>query len=346
MVGHFGEDMPDLTLLNIILMVAIVITSLLIILIIAKVREIENGTMKTLIYIVLGLVMFTMVAVSYNLWENPQTGDVIYAKDIVMPYIQFYPTLILALALGATVFIAYMEGDTYPYVFAGMGFAVLLPDLLEYVLSNGRYDLALLGSALWMAMPVVWAFMWKDGSRVEMTTWEKIVTSLKAAVVTYPIYLLTSLVAVFGESPRGIDSGVIASISNSIQDVVMYVLVTIWLYFIVTIIIVTLLFVAHDLIIHLLGYKRVMGKKGFIYEKIPVPVKKTAIPKINHYATLISEMQGFVKQIGEVDRIRAASTIGRFKSEYQTLAARYDEESKSDAERMIKTIELEFMQKY
>ena len=69
-------------------------------------------------------------------------------------------------------------------------------------------------------------------------------------------------------------------------------------------------------------------------------------PKVNHYAGLIEEMQVFSKYIGQVDRIKAASTIGRFKSEYQTLAVKHNEESKSDAEKMIKMIELEFMQKY
>ncbi len=39
-------------------------------------------------------------------------------------------------------------------------------------------------------------------------------------------------------------------------------------------------------------------------------------------------------------------TQKRFKSEYQTLAVKYNEDSKQDAERMIKSIELEFMQKY
>jgi hypothetical protein len=330
-------------------MVIIVIISLAIILIIPKVREIENGTLKTMAYIALGLVMFTLVGFAFNMWENPPSGDIIYAKDIVIPYTQFYPTLILALALAATVLVTYMEKEIYHYFFAGTGFAVLLPDLYQYVLSNGRYDLALLGCALWAVIPVVWVFMWKDSSLVEMTAGEKVVTSLKAAIVTYPVYLLTSIIAVFGESPRGIDTGAISGLAKSIPDIIMYILVTIWLYFLVTIIIVSLMFVIHDLVIHLLNYRRVIDTKGPHCEKIRAAASKVAAPvkpKVNHYAGLISEMQVFSTNIGDVDRIKAASTIGRFKSEYQTLAAKYNEDAKSDAEKMIKSIELDFMQKY
>lgn len=328
-------------------MIIIVIIQLAIIMAIMKVRELENGTTKTLAYIALGIVLFAMVGFAFKMWENPTVGYTLNARDIVISYTQFYPTLILALAIAATVLVTYVEKDNYAIFFAGTGFAVILPSLYEYLFVSNRYDLALLGCALWAVIPIIWVFMWKDNVLNQTTASEKIVTSLKATLFSYPVYLLTSIVAVFGESPRGIDAGAMSALAESMPDIIMYVLVTIWLFFLLNIIIVTLMFMVHDLVLHLVNYRRVASVTGIRYEKIPIVVKPLAAkPKVNHYAGLISEMQVFSKYMGDVDRIKAASVIGRFKSEYQTLAAKYNDDGKADAEKMIKTIEFEFMKKY
>ena len=202
-----------LTLINILWMVIIFVISISIVLIIPKIREIENGTVKTVVYIVLGLVMFTLVGFAFNLWEIPSTGDQIIAKNIVIPYTEFYPTLILALAIAATVLVTYMERDNYAYFFAWTGFAVLLPDIYMYVLQNGHFDLALLGCVLWAIIPVTWAFMWRDAALAETTAWDKVITALKATFLTYPVYLLTAIIAVFGESSRSMDRGARSRVS-------------------------------------------------------------------------------------------------------------------------------------
>jgi hypothetical protein len=337
-----------LTLINILWMVIIFVISLSIVLIIPKIREIENGTVKTIVYIVLGIVMFTLVGFAFNMWENPSSGAQLIAMDIVISYTQFYPMLILALAIAATVLVAYMEKDNYAYFFAGTGFAVLLPDMYMYVFQNGRFDLALFGCALWAVIPVTWAFMWRNAALVETTAWEKVITALKATFLTYPVYLLTAIIAVFGESSRGIDAGALKGVAGSVPDIIMFILATIWLFALFNVITVSIMFVVHDLVLHLFNYRRVASPKGIKYEKIVPEASKVAPPKpkVNHYAGLIEEIRVFSKYIGQVDRIKAASTIGRFKSEYQTLAVKYNEDSKSDAEKMIKMIELEFMQKY
>lgn len=339
--------MPDLTPINILLMIIIFIIPLAVIMAIIKVREFDSGVTKTLSHIALGIVAFAAVGFAFNIWEIPTVGDTLVARNIVNPYIQFYPALILALAIAATVLVAYMEKETYAYLFAGMGFAALIPNMYEYLFVNNRYDLALLGCVIWAAIPVIWAYVWKNSSHVDMTSKEKFVTSLKATFLTYPIWLLTAVIAIFGESPRGIDAGAIAALRSYSSDIILFILVTIWLYYLLNIIIVNLMFALHDLALHLLNMRRIVNVSGVRYEKIPAAVKAApAKPKIDHYAGLISEMQVFSKYIGEVDRIKAASVIGRFKSEYQTLAAKYDDGGKVEAEKIIKTIEFEFMKKY
>ncbi len=332
-----------MTLINILWMVIILVISLSIVLIIPKIREIENRTLKTVVYIVLGLVIFTMVGFAFNMWGSSSPDP----KDIVAPYREFYPMLILALAIAATVLVTYMEKDNYGYFFASTGFAVMLPNIYLYVFQNGRFDLALLGCAVWAIIPAGWAFVWRSVAATNTTTWEKVTTALKAAFLTYPVYLLTAAITVFGKSSRYIDSGIVEALASAVPDIIMFILWTVWLYFLFTVIIITLEFMAHDLALQLLNYRRVAGPKGIKYVKI-VPEGAVAAPKpkVNHYAALIDEMQVFSKYVGEMDRIKAASTIGRFKSEYQTLAVKYNEDSKSEAEKMIKMIELEFMKKY
>lgn len=102
-------------------MVAIFVVSLSIILIIIRVPKIESSTVKTVVYIALGLVMFSVVGFAFNLWENPPAGDVVAAADIVAPYMQFYPALIMAMAISAAVLISYMEKDSSANFFAGPG---------------------------------------------------------------------------------------------------------------------------------------------------------------------------------------------------------------------------------
>jgi hypothetical protein len=287
------------------------------------------------------------VGFAFNL-QVPQNA--VIASDILVPYTQFFPMLILALALSATVLITYLEKDNYALYFAGMGFAALLPYLYTYLFVAGRYDLALLNCALWAVIPVVWAFLWKDNTLMITTAGEKIVTSLKAAFVTYPVYLLTAIISVFGDSQRGVDlTNLSSGIQASTSQIVMFILVTIWLYFLISIIIVSLMFVIHDLVLHLFSYRRICDAKGVRYEKVQLASSSKAAPakpKVDHYAGLIQEMEVFGTHMEDVDRIRAASTIGRFKSEYLTLAAKYNEDSKPNAEKLIKTIEQEFMKKY
>lgn len=334
---------------SILLMIGVFVLSLVIILVIPKIRAIENGTLKTIIYILLGIVAFTLVGFAFNLWEPAMPPDKLIASAIVNPYIQFYPMMILSLALSATVLISYMEKDNYAYFFAGAGFGVLIPDLLTYVFGNGRFDLALLGCALWAVIPLTWAYMWRGNAMVETTAWEKVLTSLKAAILTYPVYLLTAIIAVFGESSRGLDAGAFSGIAKSLPDIVGFIMVTLWLFFLFSIIIISLMFVIHDLALHLFNIKREATTTGIRYERIRAATAKTIVParpKVNHYKTLIDEMQIFSRYMDNVDRLRAASTIGRFKNEYQTLAVKYNEDSKVEAEKMIKVIEQEFMKKY
>lgn len=306
-------------------------------------RKVENGALKTIVHLLLGALSFTLVGVAFDLWET--TGTVIAAVDILRPYVQFYPTLILALAIAAVVFITHVERDGYAYIFAGTGFMVLLPDAYKYVFQYGRADLALLGGALWTIVFAAWAFVWKDVAMGPTTAGDRILTAFKAAFVTYPAYLLTAIVAAFGESPRIVDGGTLDAAANALPEIVGFVLGTAWLYFIVTIILVALVFVVHDLLLRLTGYRRTVRKKGIAYERVTSAVAAEK-PRVNHFAGLIGEIDSFSRDMDRIDRIRAASTIGRFKSEYQTLAARYDDADKLDAERMIKQIELEFMRRY
>lgn len=330
------------TLLHILTLTIILVCSLLVILVIPRVKIIENGKAKTILYIVLGIVAFTLVGTAYNLWQPSGHVD---AGSIVQPYIQFYPIFILSLVIAAVVLATYMDREKYGYIFAGTGFAVILPDVLTYI-SNGRYDLILLICVLWAIIPAIWVRTWKESVYKETTLKEKVITSLKSAIITYPVYVMTALVAAFGESGRGIE-GSLSNVFTFAPDIIKFILVTLWLYLLITVIIVSLMFVIHGLAIQTFNIKRIITRKNeirYIVVKPAEPVKEKAM--FDAYRSLIDEMQVFYKYMDNVDRIQAAPTIARFKNEYYTLAAKYNDGSREEAEKMIKTIEMEFKNRY
>jgi hypothetical protein len=328
---------------RILVSIIIFIISVAAVVILPKIRGVENNIVKTISYTLMGLIVFTWVGVSFNLWEP----EGVNAATIVEPYFpQIFPAFILAIALTIAVLITYIEKQNYAYIFAGTGFAVLMPDILTYV-SYGRIDLILLGLVLWAIIPVVWVYMWKDHVLEKTSFKDNVLISLKAALVTYPVYMLTALIAVFGKSGRGIDPSILTGLSDNITLLIGFLVGVLWLYLLFTVIIVTLLFIAHDFLLHLLGMKRVVTKKGIQYLK-EEPEKPEAAPKqkIDPYAGLLSEMQIFSKYMDRVDRLNAASTIARFKNEYLTLSVKYGEGSRADAEQTIKLIEEDFMKRY
>lgn len=74
--------------------------------------------------------------------------------------------------------------------------------------------------------------MWMDAASIETTYWEKGITALKASILTYPVYLLTTIISVFGERGGSInmgvftDMGVFTGIAGSVQLVIMFILAT------------------------------------------------------------------------------------------------------------------------
>ncbi|HEY3422738.1 MAG TPA: hypothetical protein VGK13_06225 [Methanocellaceae archaeon] len=310
-----------------------------------KIRDIQNSIIKTVSYTLMGLIVFTWVGVSFDMWEKQGT----YAEAIVTPYFpQVFPAFILAIALMIAVIITYIEKDNYAYMFAGTGFAVLMADVLTYI-TYGRFDLILLGFVLWAIIPVVWVYIWKDHVLEETSFKDNIFISLKAALLTYPIYVATAIIAVFGKSGRGIDMGAFGAFNENIVNVIGFFIGVLWLYLLFTVIIVTLMFVAHNFLMHLLSMKRVVTKKGIEYIKVVPKVEAAPVApkaKLDPYASLLNEMQVFGKYMDQVDRLKAAQTIARFKNEYQTLSAKYNEGSKAESERTIKFIDQEFMKKY
>ena len=340
------QVLSDLPLLfRILVSIIIFIISIAAVVLLPKIREVENAIIKTVSYTLMGLIIFTWVGVAYNLWEPQGT----FAAAIVEPYFpQIFPSFILAVALTIAVIITYIEKDNYAYMFAATGFAVLLADVLTYT-TYGRFDLILLDLVLWAIIPVAWVYIWKDHVLEKTTFMDNIFISLKAALFTYPIYLCTAIISVFGKSGRGIDMSAFSGLTDNIVNVIGFFLGVLWLYLLFSVILVSLMFVAHNFILHLLSMKRVVSKKGIEYVKV-VPqaevVPEAAKAKFDPYANLLQEMQVFGKYLDQVDRLKAAQTIARFKNEYQTLSAKYNEGSKAESEKTIKFIDQEFMKKY
>lgn len=350
-------------LIQIFEIVLVLLLSIAIVASIPKFRELVSGKAKILLYILLGLILFTLVGMGYNVIQDMHVTDIIEknkdvagfdmsmaGKDAVStlwPYVQFFPLFIMSIALAGVVLVTFMEGEFYGYIFAGTGFATLLPDALRYM-GNGRYDLLLLGFALWAIIPVIWVFFFREISQETPTLRERAWGAIKAAIFSYPIYVATAAVAVFGETPRMISQSMFAGLGAISGDIGTFILLSLWFYLLLTVIIVSIMFVVHDLLMHVFNVRRTVTNKGIKYE-IVHPVAEIITqeePKIDAYKSLIDELEVFHKYMDRVDRLRAASTIARFKNEYNTIAARHDEGSKAEAERLIKLVDQEFKKRY
>jgi hypothetical protein len=241
-----------------------------------------------------------------------------------------------------------MEGERYGLIMAGTAFAAMLPDILKFT-SSGRFDMFLLGCVLWALIPIIWVLLFRRLVFEDTTMRERIWASVSASLISYLIYVCTAVVAVFGENITTPGSDVMASISMNSSDILRFVVISLWFYILLTVIIVSLMFVIHDLALHTFNIHRIVrNRKEIIYRSShPVDaIVKDITPKVDVYKSLVEEMQVFNQYLDKVDRLRAASTIARFKQEYLTLAARHNEGSKPEAEQLIKVIDQEFKNRY
>ncbi len=337
-----------ITILQVIEVILVLLLSVIIVLVVPKVREIKNNSVKTSLYIFLGVVLFILVGMGYNVIQDMNASGQDPNIAILYPYTQFFPLLILSVAMAGVMLVTYMEGEKYGLIIAGTGFVVMAPDILKYT-SSGRFDLFLLGCVVWMLIPVVWVILFRRIIYEDTTMRERIWAAVSASLISYLIYVCTAAVAVFGEGTQAIGSNVMASITANSSDMLRFVVISLWFFILLTVIVVSLMFVIHDLALHTFNVRRVIkGHKEIDYVSThPVEaIVKEIEPRIDAYKGLVEEMQVFHQYLDKVDRLRAASTIARFKQEYLTLAARHTDGSKAEAERLIKVIDQEFKNMY
>jgi hypothetical protein len=337
-----------ITILRVIEVILVLLLSVIIVLVIPKVREIKNNGVKTSLYILLGVVLFILVGMGYNVIQDMNAPGQDPNIAILFPYTQFFPLLVLSIALAGIMLVMYMEGEKYGLIMAGTGFVVTAPDILKYT-SSGRFDLFLLGCVVWALIPVIWVLLFRRIIYDDTTMRERIWAAVSASLISYLLYVCTAAVAVFGEGKKTIGSDVMSSIMANSSNLLQFVVISLWFFVLLTVIVVSLMFVIHDLALHTFNLRRIVKNHKEIDYTSSRPVESIVDeiePRIDAYKGLVEEMQVFHQYMDKVDRLRAASTIARFKQEYLTLAARHTEGSKAEAERLIKVIDQEFKNRY
>ena len=81
---------------------------------------------------------------------------------------------------------------------------------------------------------------------------ERIWAAVSASLISYLIYVCTAVVAVFGEGKKTIGTDVMASITSNSSDILRFVVISLWFFILLTVIVVSLMFVIHDLALHTL----------------------------------------------------------------------------------------------
>lgn len=348
-------QLVDDKMMSVFEVILVLLLSVIIVAVIPKIREIQKNTVKTSIYIFMGLILFMMVGMGYDVIQGmytPAVGMSMSAQEVLgtlYPYTQFFPLLILSIAVAGIVLVTYVDGEKYGLIMAGAAFAAMLPDTLNYA-SSGRFDLFLLGCIIWSLIPVIWVLLFRRIIYEDSTMRERIWAAISASLISYLLYVCTALIALFGESSRDYSGDVMSTVAARSSDILGFVVISLWFYILLTVITVSLMFIIHDLALHFYNLQRVVnsGRKEIDYLSThPVETIVNEIqPKVDAYKGLIEEMQVFNKYFDRVDRLRAASTIARFKQEYITLAARHTDGSKLEAEQLIKVIDQQFKQKY
>jgi hypothetical protein len=328
--------------------ILVLLLSVIIVLVVPKVREIKKRTVKTALYIFLGLILFILVGMGYNVIQDLSSAGQEPGLAILYPYTQFFPLLILSIAIAGIMLVTYMDGERYGFIMAGTAFGAMLPDLLKFTVS-GRFDLFLLGCVIWAIIPVIWVALFRRLVFEDTTMRERIWASVSASLISYLIYVCTAVIALFGEVKTSPGTDVLSSITGNSGQILQFVVVSMWFYILLTVIIVSLMFVVHDLALHTFNIRRIIrNHKEIVYQSShPVEsIVKEITPRVDAYKGLVEEMRVFNQYLDKVDRLRAASTIARFKQEYLTLAARHTEGSKGEPEQLIKVIDQEFKRKY
>ena len=327
----------------------VLLLSIVITLAVPKVRQFRQDTVKMSIYIVMGIILFILVGMGYNvIQEMSASTDNVYLA-VLYPYTQFFPLLILSIAIACIVLVTYMEGERFGLLIAGTAFAAMLPDMFKYA-GSGRFDLFLLGCVIWALIPTIWVLLFRKLVFEESTMRHRIWAAVSASLISYVVYVCTALIAVFGEVQVQVGRGAFDAIAQNSGSIIQFILISLWFFVLLTVIVVSLMFVVHDLALNMLNLRRVVrGGKVIDYEVVQPPeeiVQEIEPVKVDAYKSLIDEMTVFCKYMDKVDRLRAASTIARFKQEYVTLAARHGDGSKAEADRLIKMIDQEFKKRY
>ena len=280
-----------------------------------SVRPIDSKTIKVLCYLSLGLVGYWVVG---NIFFVPEGNEI--------KLFSFIPFLSLAVVNAIAVLITYGDGYMYGAVFTAAS-------IISLFFSKGPLDFSsidrfIVSVVLFALSSFIFVYYISKIKKVD----EGIYSILKASIVAAVLLSLIFTLKVFGVDM--LISGHFNEFANKAAQIFISVA---WLSIVSNGFIVSLLLLAHEVVLYSLELRRDMVGEEAKYYKY----KKEALTEEDlgeegdPYEPLILSLKKFMQDINNYDKDSAQDAIKRFDSQFTSLSLIYDTKSKEKAKSLL-----------
>lgn len=321
------------------------------------VRTLPKNVLKIVIYLLLGFSVYWGVGSLFMIAGDPR---ILAVPDNAVSY---SAVALLALANSIPLIIALNDHPKKGMIFAGMGFVIILYDVIFAAAVQGRAgvvrpDVAVVIGILWSLIAILLTRSFGKIRSHQYGTPDKIKTAVTASFLTMPLYILLMFVylaaaAIVGTpniaKAENIPEAIFAISRMPMADLAGFLGGIAWRYILFSIVVTSVVMLSYDLTLHALGVERQLLKSGevrFIKRVAAKPVAAKKAKEEDPFEHVMVNLKKLAKEIDTKDRLDVAQLINRYKSEFEILAQKNSGGSKADAEKLLKEIEKAFETKY
>jgi predicted CopG family antitoxin len=321
------------------------------------VRTLPKNLFKIIIYLLLGFSVYWGIGSLFMLADDPR---ILAVPDNAISY---SAVALLALANSIPLIIALNDHPKRGMMFAGMGFVIIIYDVVFASAAQNRGsvirpDVAVVIGILWSMIAILLTRSFGKIRSHQYGTPDKIKTAVTASFLTMPLYILLMFVylaaaAIVGTpniaKAENIPEAIFAISKMPMVDLTGFLGGIAWRYILFSIVVTSVVMLSYDLTLHALGVERQLLKSGevrFIKKVVAEPVAAKKVKEEDPFEHLMTNLKKLAKEMDAKDRLDVAQLINRYKSEFEILTQKYSSGSKADVEKLLKEIEKAFETKY
>lgn len=297
-------------------------------------RLIDAHAARVFTYIVMGFAVFVLVGRVFD-----ETSAFTGAEGLG-------PIGLLAVANALVVLITITDGYNHGYLFAGMGFAAAMFNILhtgELTFIGGRLDVFLVICALWFLIPSLWGYSMAPAVNPTLDMRRHVIMTLFTALKSLPVFLLLSVIMILISWDIPFGRYMIDAANANQTSIINFVLINSWYYLLTHVIVIAAAFQAYNVVLYAGNVKKEIGKDGKIIYGRRAP-QSLKIERKDPYEDLIKEMQAFSRDFktGKMNRLNATQRIGELRSKFDMLVSQHQKGSRDKARQVLQQIERDF----